>query len=158
MHIYIATLAATFAIVATAGENERNIPLDKLTPEIKAAADQAMPGVKWLSAEQETEKGGVRYELKGKSPDNGLPVEVEISPDGKLIQTEVELPFKDAPEGVRNKLKTGWPGFEPKETKAVTRVGGPKGYEFEGRSGKGRELEVFISEDASIVEVEEDAD
>jgi hypothetical protein len=158
MRVYIATLATAFAFAAIAGEGERNIPLDQLTPEIKAAADQAMPGVKWLRAEQETEKGGVRYELKGTSPDNGRPVEVEISPDGKLIQTEVELPFKDAPEGIRNKLETGWPGFEPKETKAVTRAGGPKGYEFEGPSGKGRELEVFISEDGSIVEVEEEAD
>jgi hypothetical protein len=153
-----ALAAAALAISAVAAEKEKDIALDKLPPEIRSAADQAVPGAKWKSAEQETEKGGVRYELKGKGPDGDRHVEVEIAPDGKLIQTEVEVPFKEVPEVVRNKLKAGWPDFEPKEVKAITRPGQPGGYEFEGPGRKGKELEVFISGDGNIVEVDEDED
>lgn len=152
----ISFAALLLAFSALAAEEERDIPLDKLPPEIRAAADQAMPGAKWTKVEQETEKGGVRYELKGKAPDGDRHVEVEISPDGKLIQTEVEVPSKNIPPVVMDKLKKGWPEFDPKEIKAVTQVGGPKGYEFEGPMAKGGELEIFISEDGSIVEVEQD--
>jgi hypothetical protein len=157
MRITLAALAAvTLAFSAGAAEKERKISLDKLPPEIKSAADRAIPGAKWHSAEQETEKGGIRYELKGKGPDNDRHVEVEIAPDGKLIQTEVEVPFKEVPEVVRNKPKSGWPDFEPEEVKAITREGKASGYEFEGPRRQGKELEVFISGNGDIVEVEED--
>jgi hypothetical protein len=156
MRLFLTALAVTtLAFSAVAAEKEKKISLDKLPPEIKAAADKAVPGAKWHSAEQETEKGGVRYELKGKGPDN-IPVEVEIAPDGTLIETEVEVPLKEVPEVVRNKLKSGWPDFKPKEVQAVTREGKASGYEFEGPYRKGKELEVFISGDGNIVEVEEE--
>lgn len=149
-------LSTALAFAVLAAERERDIPLAQLPPEITATADQAVPGARWLRAEQETEHGGIRYELKGQAQDHR--VEVEIAPDGKLIQTEIELPFKQTPQAVRDKLKLGWPGFDPEETKAVTRVGGPKGYEFEGAYGQGRRIEVFISEDAGIVDVEDEKD
>lgn len=156
MRLFIAVLATAMAGSAGAGEKERKIPLDKLPPEIKAAADRAVPGATWKSAEQETEKGGVRYELKGKGAADDRQVEVEITPDGKLIQTEIEVPLSEVPEVVRNKLKSGWPDFKPDEVKAVTREGKASGYEFEGPKRMGKELEIFISGDGDVLEVEED--
>jgi hypothetical protein len=159
MRSLIALFAATtLAFSAGAAEKEREISLKDVPPEIKATADKAVPGVKWQSVEQETEKGQTHYEFEGKMPDDQREVEVEVMPDGKLLQIEREVPLKEVPEVVRNKLKSGWPDFEPKEVKAITREGKASGYEFEGpgKSGKDKELEIFISGDGTIVEVEED--
>jgi hypothetical protein len=155
----IVTLLAAAAFFGTAGaaEKEREIPLKDIPPEIKAAADKAVPGAKWQKAEQEKEKGQIIYELKGKGPEKDRMVEVEVTPDGKLIQTEVEVPLNEVPDVVRNKLKSGWPDFKPEEVKAITREDGTQGYEFEGPGGaKGKELEIFISGDGKTVDLDED--
>lgn len=139
-----------------AGEQERRVDLDKLPPGIRAAADKAVPGARWQKAEQESGKAGVHYELKGKAADGVRHVEVELAPDGRLLQTEREAPLSGVPEAVRNKLKAGWPDFKPDEVKSVSREGQAGAYEFEGPRPQGRELEVFISTDGTIVYVEED--
>lgn len=158
MRTLCTALIAAVALSGTAGagEKERKISLGDLPPDVKAAADQAVPGAKWHSAEQETGKGGVHYELKGKGADSDREVEVEVTPDGKLLQTEIEVPLKEVPEPVRMALKERWPDFKPKEVKAVTRQNGASGYEFEEPRGMGKEFEVFISGDGKTVEVKED--
>ncbi|MGZ8219125.1 PepSY domain-containing protein [Methylomagnum sp.] len=158
MRITTALIAAAIAVSGTveAGEEERKISLSDLPPDVKAAADKAVPGAKWHSAEQETGKGGVHYELKGKGIENDREVEVEVMPDGKLLQTEIEVPMKEVPEPVRAAFKERWPDSKPKEVKAVTRQNGASGYEFEEARGLGKEFEVFISGDGKTVEVKED--
>lgn len=155
MRAIMTLLAAALSGVLGAAEKERSISLGDVPPEIKAAADKAVPGAKWHGAEQETDKGQTFYELKGKSAEKGE-VEVEITPDGKLLQTEVEVPLKEVPEAVRNTLKTRWPDFKPKEVKAVTRQDGTQGYEFEQSKAGGKEFEVFISGDGQTVDVREE--
>lgn len=156
--ISTALIAATLSLSGLVGaaEKERNISLSDLPPDVKAAADQAVPGAKWKSAEQETDKGSVHYEIKGKGADNDREVEVEVTPDGKLLQTEIEVPLKEVPDLVRMTLKERWPDLKPKEVKAVTRQNGASGYEFEEPRGLGKEFEVFISGDGKTVEVKED--
>jgi hypothetical protein len=150
--LFIAALSGTVG----AGEKERSVRLGDVPPEVKAAADKAVPGAKWRSAEQETDKGQTIYELKGKGAEKDREVEVEVTPDGKLLQTEIEVPLKEVPDVVRNTLKTRWPDFKPKEVKAVTRQDGTQGYEFEQSKAGGKEFEVFISGDGKTVDLQED--
>jgi hypothetical protein len=156
MRAIVALLAAALSGTLGAAEKERSIPLSDIPPEIKAAADKAVPGAKWHSAEQETDKGQTIYELKGKDAEKDREVEVEVTPDGKLLQTEVEVPLNEIPDAVRSTLKNRWPDFKPKEVKAVTRQDGTQGYEFEESKAGGKEFEVFISGDGKTVDVQED--
>jgi hypothetical protein len=147
---------AAFATAGTAAEKERHIPFRDVPPELKAAADKAVPGAKWDKVQQETEKGRTYYEFKGKGSQGDREVEVELLSDGTLLQTEVEVPLDQVPAVVRDTLRQRWPNYKPKEVKAVTRADGSQGYEFEESRMVGREFEVFVSGDGKIVEQKED--
>jgi hypothetical protein len=156
--LFGATLALALNMPAGAAEQEKKISLKDVPEAVRATADKAVPNAKWEKAEQEIENGQPIYELKGKVPDKNREFEVEVTPDGKLIQIEVEIDQDEVPEAVRNTLKARYPNFKPKEVKSVTREGAASGYEFEGpgATDEGKELEVFISGDGQTVNVRED--
>jgi hypothetical protein len=156
--LFSAAIALALNAPAGAAEREKEISLKDVPAAVRATADKAVPNAKWEKAEQEVENGQPIYELKGKVPDKNREFEVEATPDGKLIQIEVEIDYDEVPDPVRNTLKARYPNFKPKEVKSVTREGEASGYEFEGpgAKGMGKELEVFISGDGQTVNVRED--
>jgi uncharacterized membrane protein YkoI len=77
-------IAATGAVLADEG---KRVSLDKVPAVAKAAADKAIPGVRWVKAEKEHEHGKMVYELKGLDP-KGKKVKVEVSPDGNQVTVE----------------------------------------------------------------------
>jgi len=136
---------------------EKNVPLDQVPPAVRATADKTVPGVKWEKAETETEQGQAVYELKGRDSSN-REVEVEVTPEGTLVEAETEIPLEEVPIVVREALKARLPNFKPEEIESVSKGIGPSGFEFEGRGERNKKIEVFISADGSQVTVEEDSD
>lgn len=136
---------------------EKNVPVDQVPPAVRATADKAVPGVKWEKAETETEQGQAIYELKGHDPTNRK-VEVEVTPDGALVEAEIEIPLEEVPLVVREALKARLLNFKPEEVESVTKGIGSAGYEFEGRDERNKKIEVFISADGTQVTVEENDD
>lgn len=66
--------------------DEQRIALDQLPAAVKKAAEAAVPGLALKSAETETEQGVLHYCLEGTA--GGEKVEVEVSPDGKVLEVE----------------------------------------------------------------------
>jgi hypothetical protein len=80
-------------LIAVTGACSRSPPgtervsLDKVPAVAKAAADQAIPGVRWVKAEKEREHGKMVYELKGRDSNHKW-VRVKVSPDGTKVTVE----------------------------------------------------------------------
>jgi hypothetical protein len=85
-------------------------------------------------------------------------VEVEVTPEGALVEAETKIPLEEVPIVVREALKARLPNLKPEEVESVTKGIGPAGYEFDGRDEKNKKIEVFISADGTQVTVEEDDD
>ena len=77
-------IAATGAVLADEG---KRVSLDKVPAVAKAAADKAIPGVRWVKAEKEHEHGKMVYELKGRDSNHKW-VRVKVSPDGTKVTVE----------------------------------------------------------------------
>ncbi|HYE34622.1 PepSY domain-containing protein [Methylocaldum sp.] len=158
MRFIIFGLLSLGSLVGCNGRStEQNVPLEQVPPAVRAAADKAVPGVKWEKAETETEKGQAIYEMKGRDSLN-REVEVEVTPEGTLVEAETEIPLEEVPIVVREALKARFPNFKPEEIESVAKGVGSGGYEFEGRDERNKKIEVFISADGSQVTVEEDSD
>ena len=67
------------------GEDE-DVALDQVPAAVKKAAEAAVPGFVLKSAEKETENGALHYCLEGTAA--GEVVEIEISPDAKVLEIE----------------------------------------------------------------------
>jgi len=160
MRIIIFSLLCLASLIGCDGagrSTEKKVPVDQVPPAVRATADKAVPGVKWEKAETETEQGQAIYELKGRDSSN-REVEVEVTPEGALVEAETEIPLEEVPIVVREALKARLPNFKPEEVESVTKGIGPSGYEFEGRDERNKKIEVFISTDGTQVTLEEDSD
>jgi len=150
-------LAALAGCEGSGSSTEKSVPLDQVPPAVRTTADKALPGVQWKTAKTETENGQAIYELKGRDSAN-REVEVEVTPDGMLVEAETDVPLEEVPVTVREALKARLPNFKPEEVESVTKGIGSSGFEFEGRDEANKKIEVFISADGTQVTVEEDGD
>jgi hypothetical protein len=141
----------------SASSGEKKVRLDQVPPAVRATADKAVPGVQWEKAAMETEKGQAFYELKGHDSSNRK-VEVEVTPEGTLVEAETEIPLEEVPIVAREALKAKLPNFKPDGVESVTKGIGPAGYEFDGRDERNNKIEVFVSADGTQVTVQEDDD
>jgi hypothetical protein len=147
-------LAALAGCDGSGGSTEKNVPLDQVPPAVRATADKALPGVQWKTAKTKTENSQAVYELKGRDSTN-REVEVEVTPEGRLVEAETEIPLEEVPVVVREALKARLPNFKPEKIESVSKGIGSSGYEFEGRDEANNNIEVFISADGTQVTVEE---
>jgi uncharacterized membrane protein YkoI len=74
-------------VAKTAGADE-DIPLDQVPAAAMKAAEGAVPGATFTSAEKETEHGTTVYSIAGTS--GGKPCEVEVTADGKVTEIDLE--------------------------------------------------------------------
>ena len=71
-----------------ADDDEEAIPLDRVPAKVLEAAKQALEGFVPDSAEIDSESGSPVYDVHGLL--NGKTWEVEVSPDGKVLGTELD--------------------------------------------------------------------
>jgi hypothetical protein len=62
-------------------------PIAEVPAELMAAAQKELPQVKFESARKITVYGKERTEIRGKAP-NGKVREVEVTPEGKVVEVE----------------------------------------------------------------------
>lgn len=66
--------------------SEQWIALDQVPAAVRTAAETAVPGLVLKSAETEREEGALHYCLEGTAA--GEKVEVEVGPDGRVLEVE----------------------------------------------------------------------
>ncbi len=76
---------ASRPVAKTAGQDEA-VTLDQVPKAARKAAEAAVPGATFTSAEKEIEDGKTVYSLEGTA--GGKPCEVEVTPDGKVTEIE----------------------------------------------------------------------
>ena len=77
-------------------EKEKEVPLSEVPEEALKAAQGAVDGITITEAEMEKEKGETVYILEGEA--NGKKYEIEVTPEGKVLETEEQTGDKDEGE------------------------------------------------------------
>lgn len=91
MNRYLVWIAPLFLVVGCSSQlgiedSETEILLSDVPPQVLAAARTALPGIELSSAELEEENGEIVLELSGIL--DGKEYEIEISPDGQVLEIE----------------------------------------------------------------------
>ena len=74
-------------------ENEKEVPLSEVPPDALQAAEGAVDGITITEAEMEEEGGQTVYVLEGEA--NGKEYEIEVTPEGKVLEVEEEAEDED---------------------------------------------------------------
>lgn len=143
-------LLVSFAI---AGE-EKVISLKEVPSELLAKVKKTLPEVKFSSANTEQEEDYLVYEIQGVFPDNRK-VEVDILPNAKIEEIEVEFPSYMVPKAVLLKIQEKYNGFESTYIEAShSQSMKVVKYEFEGIYNNSK-LDIEVSADGrNIVEAD----
>ena len=86
---FYAILALTFLNACSDNNNEVEIPLSEIPPNIINIIQNTLPGFSLTEAEKQIKKDTVIYELEGKLID-GKEYEIEITKSGTIIKIELE--------------------------------------------------------------------
>ena len=132
--------------------DEEKIPLDKLPAKVKEAIKAKFPDAELVSAEKDTEKGKVSYEVIIKN--KGKELEVILTEDGKITALERVIDAKDLPKAVAEAFEKKYPKATIKKVEEVTK-GEKVSYELEITVGD-KKLEVTFDSEGKFLE-EEDA-
>ena len=98
----------------------------------------------------EHEDGHDRFEVKltGKGGDN---LEVDVAPDGKILQIEAPIALEKVPAAVMTAFSAKYPGVKPSRAEKQTRTGKSAAYELAFTSGS-KNKEVTFAEDGTFLE------
>ncbi|MGF1446724.1 MAG: hypothetical protein ACFBRM_11080 [Pikeienuella sp.] len=173
-------IAVGSATVALAGE-EKVIPLTEVPAEIMEIAKANLVGLRLardgagplddgseiddnlvlvydelgevtlVSANTETEAdGSFVYEIQG-TVEGGRKIEIDIDPDGTVLEIEIEFTMEDVPGAVKLALEREYPGFVAEFIEAShSSTRKVVGYEFVGTSGE-TALDLEVSADGRTI-------
>ena len=86
--LWLIAITLILFVVTAFAENEKEIPLDKVSTAVLEAAQKAVPGIELTEAEVERTIKGLVYEIEGTL--DGKEYEIEVSSDGKVLEIEEE--------------------------------------------------------------------
>ena len=116
------------------------------------AVAKAQPAGKITSCKAETEDGKAQYEVKVASSD-GRKLEIDVSPQGGILQTEEPVALDAVPQAVRDAFAAKFPGKSATRAEKQTSADGTVTYELAFASGTKRR-EVTFAADGKYVEEE----
>jgi hypothetical protein len=119
---------------------------------VTAAALGAHPGATVLSCKQENEHGRTQYEVRLATKE-GVRMELDVSPEGKILLTEERIPLDQVPPAVTRALTERYPAAKPSRAERQTSWDGKVTYELAFQSS-GRKKEVTFTADGVFVEEE----
>ncbi len=123
-------------------------------PAVKAAVEKEHSGAKNITCKEEKENGKLQYEatITGK---NGKKLELDVTPEGKILLTEERVALAKVPAAVMKSLKAKY--ADAKATSAVkqTAADGKVTYEIAFGAGKEKKEATFAT-DGTFVEEEND--
>ena len=103
-------------------EKDQRIDLAKVPAAVQEAADKAVPGVTWHHASKMTEEGKTIYELTGKNA-HGRAVEVEVTPEGEVIEVETAILLREVPKVALDAFKAEYPHLKATGAESVAEEG-----------------------------------
>jgi len=107
--------------------------------------------------ERDTEDGKVVYEVEAETAD-GREIELEVAEDGTLLEKGEEVRLTEVPAAVRATIERELGGVSPEKIERETE-GCTVRYEVEAETADGREIELEIAEDGTLLDKDvEDAD
>ena len=106
-----------------------------------------------ISANTETEDdGSMVFEIQG-TVEGGRKVEIDIDPNGNVVEIEIEFKVEDVPGAVLKAVEKKLPGFIPEFIEAShSRSMQVVGYEFVGKIGENK-MDIEVSADGRSIVV-----
>ena len=117
------------------------------------AAEKASPGARFAEASREVDGSMTLYELSGQDA-QGRGIDIEVTARGQVLAVETEIPFAKVPVVVMNALKMKTKGYKFDSAETVAKNGRIVAFEFEGENPKGDDVEVTVSLDGRMVDIE----
>ena len=124
----------------------------KCPASVKETALKSYPDAKVASCKEEKERGNKQYEVKLTTKDSKK-LELDISPEGSLIQTEEHMDMASVPAAVTAAFQAKYPGTKATKAEKQTKADGTSAYEL-GFKAKGKKHEATFSEDGTFKEEE----
>jgi uncharacterized membrane protein YkoI len=109
-----------FVIAGAGRADEKKIPLDQVPKVVLDAVKARFADAKVTKAETETEEGKTIYEIA--ITHKGQKIEVEVSPEGKILEYEKQIDPKDMPKAAGDALQGKYPQASYKRVEEVTKV------------------------------------
>jgi biopolymer transport protein ExbD len=119
---------------------------------VKAAISKAYPNSTVQSCKKEVEKGTTLYEVKVTTK-QASKVEVDVTPDGKILQTEEKVGLETLPKAVMEAFAAKYKDAKPTGAEKQIKADGSIQYELAFGVGKQRK-EVTYSEGGKFLEEE----
>ena len=119
---------------------------------VKAAIAKAYPGSTVESCKKEVEKGTTLYEVKVTTKQS-LKIELDVAPDGKILQTEQKVSLETVPKAVLEGFHAKYKDVKPTAAEKQIKADGTVQYELAFADGK-KKREVTLSESGKILEEE----
>jgi hypothetical protein len=107
-------------LVSVAGADEEKLPLAQLPGAVRQAVQDRFPRGKLLAAAKEVEKGKIAYEVTLQLA--GQPIEVLVTPDGKITTIERTIAVEDLPRPITAAVAARYPGKQIAKVEEVIRV------------------------------------
>ncbi|MGH7270714.1 MAG: COG4705 family protein [Polyangiaceae bacterium] len=118
---------------------------------VQQSIDKSYPTATITACKAEHEDGQDQFEVK--LDDHGQKVEVDVTPDGRILQTEVAIPLDQVPTAVTVALAKKFPDAKPTKAEKQVRTGKGTFYELKfPATPKARE--VTFGDDGTFVEEE----
>ena len=119
---------------------------------VKSAIASAFPKSTITKCIAERDKGRDQFEVKVVKAD-GAKAEVDLTPEGKVLQIEEVVPIDKVPTAVMNAFAAKYPKAKVDAAEKQTPATGPASYEL-GFSTSGGRKEATFTEDGKFVEEE----
>jgi hypothetical protein len=135
----------------------RNANADDKKPACPAAVTSAVakayPDRSLASCKHEVEDGREQFEVRLTRKAGGL-LELDVSPDGKILQTEEKVDLKDVPDAVMKAFAAKYPKAKATSAEREVHADGSTYFELGFVGDKGKRQEATFSIDGKLVEVE----
>jgi hypothetical protein len=121
-------------------------------PAVTDAVLKAHPGATVGSCEREEEKGKTQFEVRLSAKD-GKRVEVDVTPEGKILATEETVPLADLPPAVAKAFAAKYGSEAPSRAVMETSAEGRVTYELRF-AANGKKKEATFAADGGFLEEE----
>jgi hypothetical protein len=111
------------------------------------AAQKAQPGTKVASCKEENERGKTQYEVKLENK-----IELDVSPDGKVLQTEEKVAVESVPKAVSSAFAARYPAAKASKAEKQTKADGSVTWELAFNDAKGKHEATFKADGAFLEE------
>ena len=138
----------TFAVVCLTWVSEARADCPS---KIKTAIEKAFESSKISTCKLEREHGHDQYEVK-LAKANGSLVEVDVSTDGKILQTEEKIAVSDVPAVVMKAFAARYPKAKVDRAEKQTPSEGQPTFELAFATDKGRKEATFANDGAFVEE------